>query len=217
MTKAEAVLKIRKLLALSKSSNEHEASLALERAMNLMNQFSLDEKTVHYTEASPRSKSRRLSEWRGYISSSIAWLNGVVPVKGYEGIRFVGPDLEAELACEMYDYLEKAILRISRANIRKNAKHKYRESYRLGMAHSLDIRIQQMAETGGWLPNREEQINEIREAYAGNWKVAKTKKKKRSNWKAFSAGHHAGSRISLSRQMGGGVNQQAIGSGRKHK
>ncbi len=212
MTKAEAVLKIRKLLALSKSSNENESALALERAMNLMNQFELDEKMVHYTEASPRSKSRRLSAWRSSIGYSIAWLNGVVAVKCYEGIRFIGPDLEAGIACEMYDYLEKAILRIARANIRKNAKYKYRESYRLGMAHNLGDRIQKMAETGGWLPNRKEQIKAIREAYAGNWEVAKTKKRQRPNWKAFSAGHHAGSKISLSRQMSGAAKRQAIGS-----
>jgi uncharacterized protein DUF2786 len=200
--KYKIIDKIKKLFALSKSNNENEAFFALQKATELMQQFNLEYKDVYITEKSPTTRSRRVSKWRNMIGSSIATLNGVLFLKSFNTYLFTGSDLEVEISCEMYDYLEKSILRITRNSVRKNTKHKYRESFKLGMAYHLDQRITELGKKTSWLPDREERINNLLEALKSNIRpYKKTKKKSSLNQLALNNGIKAAENINLNLQM----------------
>ena len=65
MSREEAILKIKKCLALAKSANENEAAIALRQAQSLMREFQIDPDLLG------RAGSRRLREtpWRSQSTS----------------------------------------------------------------------------------------------------------------------------------------------------
>ncbi len=211
--KNRIIERIKKLFLLSKSSNENEAFLALKKANELMRQYSIQYKDVYITEKYPSTHSARVSKWRNEIGFAVAWLNGVLFLKTPRSYLFTGGDLEVEVSCQMYDYLEKSILRIAKLNVRKNAKYKYRESFRMGMAVSLRERIHEMGSEASWLPDREETIKNIKEALKGQIKPHDDRRKKKGsglNKEAFWRGIAASEDIGLNLQVNNGRGKAAM-------
>lgn len=194
--------KIRKLLALSTSSNPHEAARALEKAIQLMGQHGLSETDVEIYSASAGAPVKRVSIWRSYIANAVAWCNGVLAVKGHEGWRFCGDEIGVEVSAEMYEYCEKAITRITRNTVRKNAKARYRESFRLGMATEISKRLHDYAAKSTWRGDRESRIGRVKEAMARELETVEGKRKVLKG-QAFGRGRVAGARVGLSKQVYG--------------
>lgn len=194
--------KIRKLLTLSTSPNRHEAALALEKAIALMAQHDLSKTDVEIARASAGSPVQRISIWRLQIATAVAWCHGVIAVKAAAGWIFFGDDIGVAVSVEMYEYCEKAILRITRNTVRKNAKAKYRESFRLGMAVEISRRLRDYAAKISWRDDREARIGRLRAAMARDLETVKGRRKAIKG-RAFTQGLVAGERVGLSRQVSG--------------
>lgn len=117
--------KIEKLLSLSMSDNEHEAKLALDRALKLMGEHNITEEEVHRQQMISHTVTLncyRTSDWMVNLYGSMSRLSGCVFTwrNGYKGrwndkravARITGRERDVENAtylCEfLYRELEKA-------------------------------------------------------------------------------------------------------------
>lgn len=204
--------KIRKLLALSTSSNPHEAARALEKAIALMGQHGLSETDVEIVRAPAGAPVKRASIWRWRIASAAAWCNGVIAVNDTAGWTFCGDEIGVAVSVEMYEYCEKTIMRITRNTVRKNAKAKYRESFRLGMATEISARLRDYAAKSSWRGDRESRIGRVEEAMARELETVEGKRKALKG-QAFTQGLVAGARVGLSKQVYGDEPKARIAGG----
>lgn len=195
--------RILKLLRLSKSPNENEAARALEFANKLMEQYKLDESQCRTYEQKRVKATKRKSQWRSIIGAHVSWLYSVYVVNDYyDGEKvFIGESIDAFLAAEMYQYLCKSVERIARQSIRKNAKYKYRESFKNGCAANICCRIRTMGKACSWAPERERNIQMAKEYTHSIMKLEKDDaKKQKINTKAYMRGIAKGQTISLNKQ-----------------
>jgi len=202
--KASAIIKnkIRKLLALSKSDNENEAAIALEKANKLMEEYALDENEIKFESIGIKS-TKTYCLWRFVIANAVTWLYGCYSYRDQDkGERvFIGESLDVFMASEMYSYLIKTIERCAKKNIRKNAKHKFRQSFKLGMARSLYSRIHLHGDACSWSPRRNEKIEESRKYAECSVQLVDSKpKKSNTNLTALTRGSLFGEGVSLARQ-----------------
>ncbi len=73
MNREEAILKIKKCLALAKSANENEAAIALRQAQALMREFQIDPDLLDIVEASCESKATKVPQaWESSLVMTIA-------------------------------------------------------------------------------------------------------------------------------------------------
>lgn len=76
MTKKEAIEKIKKCLALSASSNEHEAETALRQAQSLMEKFNIDEKEMLAAGVSEQhaksAAAKHPTNWEARLAGKVA-------------------------------------------------------------------------------------------------------------------------------------------------
>ena len=117
---------------------------------------------------------------------------------------FFGEGIDALMASEMFVYLSKTTERMAKQNIRKTAKKKYREAYKLGIAANLAVRIDALGKAVSWAPQRENKMAEINREVAARFEIITTNRKKASIANpAFLRGVAAGNGISLNRQTTG--------------
>jgi len=196
--------KIRKLLALSKSPNENEAAAALEKANKLMEEYSLDETEIHFESAGVKS-TKTYTLWRTIIANAVTWLYGCYSYRDQDtGERiFSGESLDVFMASEMFAYLTKAIERCAKTNIRKNAKYKFRQSFKTGMARRIYDRIMQLGKSCSWSSRRDEKIEKALEYTGRSVQLVDSKPGKTSiNRSAAARGTLYGDGVSLVRQAG---------------
>lgn len=107
MDRVEAAARIRKVLALTSSSNEHEAALAALRVQQLLAQWHL---TLDEVTANEIGETRRSSEgpWQDTLLRIVAVACGcttvtLIPKTGTALIALVGTTLDRETATDMYE------------------------------------------------------------------------------------------------------------------
>ena len=199
--------RVKKLLALSKSPNENEAASALRKANDLMADYKLiAEQFSDYTKAKVKG-TKRFVRWRVVLANAVENLYATFHYTDHEGnIVFIGEDLDVFMSTEMYKYLVKTIDRMAKQNIRKNAKYKYRQSYKAGIASRLYDRMYELGQQCSWrnpkeLKGQKKQIADFVEKQVA---VEISKKKfEKANPTAFSKGISDANEINLSRQMTG--------------
>jgi len=202
--------KINKLLALSKSPNKAEAELALKRAHDLLTKYnlSMDELEISEINEFDCLSGRTLKKWRELLVIAIAKLYYCQSITdtyldGYYRTAFVGKEHNALIAKSMFGYLEKAILKESK-KIHKNAKYKYRENFKLGMAMEIARRIYQIRNSQ---TNPDEKALIVTEDNLINQylkdKNSQTEKFDLGKVKAtaFAKGAQAGKKVSLNNQI----------------
>lgn len=199
--------RVKKLLALSKSPNENEAASALRKANELMADYKLTaEQFFDYTKAKVKG-TKRFIRWRVVLANAVENLYATYHYSDHEGnIVFIGEELDVFMSTEMYKYLVKTIDRMAKQNIRKNAKYKYRQSYRAGIASRLYDRMYELGQQCSWRNPKELKAQKKQIAEFVEKQVAiKTSKKKfeKANPLAFSKGNNDANGINLSRQMTG--------------
>ena len=196
--------KIRKLLALSKSDNENEAAIALEKANDLLSKYELNETTLRFESVRVKS-SKTYVAWRTVVGNAVAWLYGCHHYRqvNYGVFIFTGEELDAFMAGEMFDYLIKTIERIAKKAVRKNAKLKFRRDFKYGMASRLYDRIMELGEACSWSPRRNVKIEEAKEFVERSVTLCDTTQKhNRLNRTALARGLSYGNNVSLARQAG---------------
>jgi len=197
--------KVKKLLALTKSDNENEAAIALEKANELISKYELDETSLCFESVRVKS-SKTYVLWRTVIANAVSWLYGCHQYRHTDNGEFVftGEELDAFMAGEMFEYLIKTIERYAKKSIRKNAKLKFRRDFKYGMASRLYDRIMELGEACSWSPRRNVKIEEAKEYVEKSVVLYETEMKKnnKKNRTAFYRGLSYGDNVSLSRQAG---------------
>ncbi len=150
--------KVRKLLALSESPNEHEAALAAEKAQDLMLRhgigmaqiaISRGATTIGIDDARVEGK---IDPWRRHLADSIAESMGgrVVFARNFRSTAgsmwFFGPAGGAQSIAALYSHLEAQLVTISAIATAKRAERwvygrTYRTSFLLGAVDRLDWRL----------------------------------------------------------------------------
>jgi len=141
------ISKIQKLLALSKSPNRAEAEAALNKANEMLLRYNLELEDVE-TGSRPKIgihvylRGRDAKAWRMMLLNTMCKLNFSRFVlhkrgNGFFEFQIVGARHNAVSVAHMADYLFKAVERISREEIPRNAKNKYREAFRYGMVAKI--------------------------------------------------------------------------------
>lgn len=118
MTREEAILKIKKCLALTKSGNENEAAIALRQAQALMREYQIDPDLLDIVEASSESNVKKTPQsWEAMLVSTIAkslqcrliFSSG----NSYFGTKanwsFIGVDPAPEIASYAFDVLYRQV------------------------------------------------------------------------------------------------------------
>ncbi|GHU05047.1 hypothetical protein FACS1894147_10800 [Spirochaetia bacterium] len=197
--------RIKKILALSKSPNENEADTALKLAQKLMEEYHLNESECLYERQSVPA-TKRLSQWRTILANAVARLYCCYTYRNTRDgtIIFYGDSFDVFMAGEMYRYLAKTVERMAKQNIRKTAKSKYRENYKLGIACNLYVRIQTLGAAASWAPERENKILAVKKSLESEIEVvSKDMKITGQGSNAFQKGAVAAKGISLNRQTTG--------------
>lgn len=120
--------KLKKLLALSKSPNPHEAALALEKAQQFMadNGFCQDDiDLLDIGEAltdSVLSSASTPPEYMGWLLTAITLAMGCKALYGRKQVVFVGSAVRCEIAAYMYDVLARQLRKQRRDFIRSLSK-----------------------------------------------------------------------------------------------
>lgn len=129
--RAEILTKIKKLLALSESSNEHEAALAMEKAQALMQEYAISEAETMAASGDERAKSMRMA----FKVESVPWLNAKLwPWEGWLAVHvsktffthsvnspnrrvmnFAGREDDAEMSAYVFSYLRHKLDGMARA------------------------------------------------------------------------------------------------------
>jgi hypothetical protein len=196
--------KVKKLLALSKSDNENEAFIAMEKANKLINQYELDENALRFELVRVKS-TKTYVPWRSIICNAVSWLYGCyVYRKCDHGIYiFIGEKLDAFLAGEMYTYLTNTIIRSTKKAVRKNAKYIFRRDFKYGMASRIYDRIMELGESCSWSSHRKIKIEAAKnfiersvKLFSDNYKEVKL------NRTAVTRGTLYADGVSLARQAG---------------
>ncbi len=156
--------KIRKLLALANSSNEHEAALAASHAQRLLSAHNLamaDIEAQHKPQSADKVEatvSRTLPKWVRHLSA------GVCTAFDCQGIHhpatgkltFIGVGVDVQIAAYTFAYLDKTVRRLCSSymkhHIHENIPTRHRElmrqSYYLGAVSTINQKLrEQKAQT----------------------------------------------------------------------
>lgn len=141
MTLDQALARIKKCLALSKSANEHEAATALRQATALMRKFNLEQAHVLASEASEaavrsRAKSRP-AQWEGFLVSAVAHqFQCAVVMQSVRGFYFewvfIGKDHKSEIAAYAFEVLMRQVRAARAAFLKELPNKRLGEKRRLG-------------------------------------------------------------------------------------
>jgi hypothetical protein len=123
MTKDEAIEKVKKLLALSRSPNEHEAALAATKAKQILDQYNLS--GINFDEESKRPNFIKeflvpidnLEQWNNEISKVVMEVYNCSIFLIYEDDRpnFIvfGEEANGKIAAYVLDYMIKSVNRMA--------------------------------------------------------------------------------------------------------
>jgi hypothetical protein len=164
--KQEIVEKVKKLLALAQSSNEHEAKLAAERATELLTKHNLTMDDVSRKgitiEHETRRLGRRATPESKFILSLLEEFFFVHPVKTnildtatFQFEKYfilLGRDHNVQIAAYVFDFLDRTFKNLFRDYKKANPKAK-RQSFYLGLhaglhEHLTEVRKRVHASTG---------------------------------------------------------------------
>lgn len=219
MTDKEKIVdKIKKLLALSKSSNEHEASLAMENANKLLMKHNLEMSDIEEIDMNDIIESEvmsggRMMSWKLNILSSVMELNNCQILLysqrgGKKTVKAIGKKTSIEVSVSMYDYLIKTMDRIIKNTIYDIDVF----SFRIGFAYAITQKIKEIITERSKADDAFDQACTalvvvekalIQKFMNEQHPDVKTKSTK-TNFKdsmSFSAGHQAGRNTSLSNQI----------------
>lgn len=141
--------KIRKLLALSKSSNEHEAAAAAAAAkaqeLLALHNLSITEVEIRTSDVlrSAVKTTRRTPVWVWTLAGGICKGFDVEYYKNGDFVVFLGLKKDLEVATWAFEYLYKTIFSCATEYIStvKEEKPKARASFSVGMAYRLSQRL----------------------------------------------------------------------------
>lgn len=227
--KERVMAKVKALLELGASDNEHEAKLAMQRAGEIMakyeisvSQLTLKEKEDvenQYIDLMAPDGSNRVT-WEGSLAGVVAWkLDCAVIIVGRKKLSFIGFSRDLELVDFYFRYLRRNIGVVIWDM--KTIKKQY--SYAMGFIAAIGERLDAMKR------EKEKVMNEsgcTSLVLAKNTIVkdatkklhpnvnAGTNKEYKNDQSAFNSGYKDGKEIALGRPVSNGGDRESVTSGR---
>lgn len=150
MTRDELLSKIRKLLSLSKSANEHEAALAAEKAKKLLDEHNIKEfeltKTIEsIIEKEAYAFGKKTVTWIRIIASGLSKYLDCKTVLIGNKLKVIGSKTDIEVFEYLFSYLINTVERLTQKETKTipymtNARS-YKDSFRKGMAMGIYTKL----------------------------------------------------------------------------
>ena len=208
--------KIKKLLALANSSNEHEAALAASHAQRLLSEHNLamaDIEAAHRPDKADRvetSAARTLPKWLRHLSAGVsnAFDCQAIHHPAAGKMTFIGVGADVQVAAYTFAYLDRTVRKLCtdymRHNVSSGIANRHRElmrqSYYLGAVSTINARLREQktatpVTTGALVPVKEGLIRQAMNDI-GN---IRTMHSRRSyiNSDAYSRGQTDGSQVGI--------------------
>ena len=151
--------KIRKLLALANSSNEHEAALAASHAQRLLSEHNLAMADIE-SEQKPQSAdkveatvSKTLPKWVRHLSGGVctAFDCQAIHHPTLGKMTFIGVGADVQIAAYTFAYLDKTVRRLCAAfmkshvsdNVTNRHRELMRQSYYLGAVSTITGKLRE--------------------------------------------------------------------------
>jgi Protein of unknown function (DUF2786) len=212
----EVIEQVQKLLALSKSSNEHEAALALARAEFLLEKYRLDMTQIELMgggkeaiieDNDPLFDSEHLEPWESQLAHGVAWIYGCTTIRlSNKIIRIIGRPSDIMFVRYLVTYITLELFRFSAALYKK--RKDYKNAYFLGAVAIIIKRLKEaQKETQAQyenpfavatVNNRYEESQKKLDELHPDAVVAKHESRKPINQEAYWLGQEAGRKIKLS-------------------
>ena len=218
----KVIEKIQKLLALSTSSNEHEAALAAAHAQRLLALHNLRMSDIDTASPPDQADSIEvpaaftLPKWAGWLANSVAISCScrVIHVKGARPhLVFIGVGQDVEVSSYTYQVLEMTIRRLAKSYLQgrddldnPTVRERVRRSYYLGAARAVTQTLARQAKetpaTTGALVVVKDQLIERKMSEMGP--IRKTQSRQSSvEHDAYHAGQSDGHAISMNKGLKG--------------
>jgi len=214
----EIIEQVQKLLALSKSSNEHEAALALARAEALLEKYRLDMTQIEMMgggkediieDQDPLFDSENLAPWETRLAHGIAYIYGCTTIRlNNKLIRIIGRSSDIMFVRYLVTYITLELFRFSAALYKK--RKDYKNAYFLG---AVDVIIQRLKEAQAatqenytnkfavvTVNNRYNEASAALDKFYPNATASTHKSAKPLNREAYWLGQETGHKIKLSEE-----------------
>lgn len=157
--KSSIIIKVKKLLALANSSNEHEAALAASHAQRLLSEHNLAMADIDHTyelKSADRVEtkvSKTLPKWTRHLSAAVctAFDCQAIHHPADGKMTFIGIGADVQIAIYIFSYLDHTIKKLCGAYIKKDAnknissrdRNFMRQSYCLGAVSTITERLRE--------------------------------------------------------------------------
>lgn len=156
-TKEKIIEKVKKLLELSRSTNENEAALAAIRAREILDKYNLQMKEIETHDKGMKEKSlnaakNHVPKWMADLGMTVARnYNCYLTISHKAGIiDFYGTDNELAVAEYTFVYLRGELERLAKENHEVNKGRMgsvhwkaWRTSYYLGAVHAINMKLEE--------------------------------------------------------------------------
>ncbi len=231
MDNSPVIEKIKKLLALANSSNEHEAALAAGHAQRLLSEHNLamaDIEASHRPDKADKVEtvvSKSLPKWLRHLSAGVstAFDCQAIHHPATGKLTFIGVGADVQIAAYTFSYLDLTLRKLCGGYMKQHVsgtlanRHRelMRHSYYLGAVSTItgrlrEQKVQTPITTGALVPVKE---GLIRQAMSEIGQV-RTMHSRRSyvNSDAYSRGQTDGGQVGIHQGIGGASSLRRIGS-----
>lgn len=229
MEKTPIIEKIKKLLALANSSNEHEAALAASHAQRLLSEHNLamaDIEAAHKSDKAGKVEttvSKTLPKWLRHLSAGVstAFDCQAIHHPSTGKMTFIGVGVDVQIAAYTFTYLDRTVRKLcstymkqhARSTIANRHRELMRNSYYMGAVSTINARLREQkvqtpVTTGALVPVKEglirQTMNEI-----GNLRTMRSRKSY-VNTDAYSRGQTDGGQVGIHKGITGASFPQSI-------
>lgn len=221
--------KIRKLLALANSSNEHEAALAAGHAQRLLSEHNLamaDIEAAHKPDRADKVEtavSKSLPKWVRHLSAGVssAFDCQAIHHPATGRMTFIGVGSDAQVAAYTFTFLDRTVRKLCGTYMKQcggsttTSRHRelMRQSYYLGAVSTITARlmeqkVQTPVTTGALVPVKEGLIRQAMNEIG----TIRTMHSRRSyvNSDAYSSGQTDGGQVGIHHGISGASFRQGI-------
>lgn len=229
MDNSPVIEKIKKLLALANSSNEHEAALAAGHAQRLLSEHNLAMADIDASRQPDKADkvetavSKNLPKWLRHLSAGVsgAFDCQAVHHPAFGRLTFIGVGADVQIAAYTFTYLERTVRKLCSTYIRQHVcstaatRHRelMRQSYYLGAVSTITARLREQkvqtpVTTGALVPVKEglirQAMNEI-----GNLRTLHSRRSY-INSDAYSRGQTDGRQVGIHHGISGASSPNII-------
>lgn len=150
MTDKEKIVdKIRKLLALSESSNEHEAMLAMENANKLLMKYNLEMSDISEIDLNEIVENdilsgKKIMSYKTSLLTAVMRLNNCEiilhnRIRGEKTVKALGKNHNIQVSISMYEWLTVTMDKLSKKERGLNL-----NSFKVGFAHAISNKVNEI-------------------------------------------------------------------------